>query len=148
MLYRIGYWFKVQQLNRLAGLVQRIMYFSCYCDISVNAEIGPGLLVAHTFGLVIGDGTHMGRNCDVRQNITFGGNFNKMDSQGRSYPWVNDNVSFGVGAVIIGPITIGTGAVIGANSVVTKDVPDYTIVAGAPARIIKQRWDEGSGRRL
>lgn len=147
-LYRCGAWLRRRKRYRLAGIVQRWMLRSCFCDISCSAEIGAGLLITHTIGLVIGGGTRLGKNCDVRQNVTLGGNFSKTDEHGRTQPWVGDNVSVGAGAVVIGPIRVGSNAVIGANSVVTRDVPENAIVSGIPAEVIKQRWSEDTGRRL
>lgn len=102
----------------------------------------------HVCGLVISRGTRIGRNCDVRQNVTFGGNFNKKDEHGRSQPWVGDNVSFSAGAVVIGPVKVGSNSIVGANSVVTRDVPENVIVSGVPAVVIKEKWDKDSGRGL
>ena len=80
--------------------------------------------------------------------MTFGGYFNKRDDQGRGQPSVGDNVSFGAGAVVIGPIKVGSNSIIGANSVATRDVPENVIVSGVPAKVIKERWDESTGRKL
>ena len=148
MLYRMGHWFRKHHCRLLAVLSERLMHISCHCRISTTAVIGPGLLVSHTFGLIIGTKTRIGKNCDVRHNTTFGGNFSKKDKDGRSQPWVGDNVSVGVGAAILGPVKIGSNSIIGANSVVTRDVPENVIVSGVPAKVIKQRWDETSERKL
>ncbi len=148
VLYRLGVWFKQKRMNFWAGMCQRLMHHLCHCWISVSAEIGPGFLIAHVGGLVIGGKTRIGSYCDVRQNVTFGGNFNKVGPDGRDQPWVGDHVSFGVGAAILGPVRIGSNSIIGANSVVTRDVPENVIVSGIPAVVVKDRSAADSGRKL
>jgi len=147
VLYRTGRWCRVRRLNILAGLCERMMRHLCLCWIGTYTEIGGGLKIAHCTGLVIGGKTIIGTNCDVRQNTTFGANFHKTSPDGRQSPILGDNVSVGAGAVIIGPVRIGSNCVIGANAVVTRDIPDNMIAAGVPARVIKPRWAEDSGRR-
>lgn len=102
----------------------------------------------HTFGLVVGGSTRLGRNCTLLQNVTLGGSFGKKDKHGRSQPWVGDNVTVGVGAVIVGPVRIGSDCIIGANSVVTTDIPEFSVAAGVPAKVIRERWSERSGQAL
>lgn len=147
-LYRIGRYFYMNGHTFLASLCQRLMHHLAFCWISVGSNIGPGFLIAHVGSLVIGGGTRIGRNCDVRQNVTFGGNYNKTSEDGRTQPWLEDNISIGVGAVIIGPVRIGSNTIIGANTVVTKDIPSNSICFGMPVQVIKEKWPEGSDRRL
>lgn len=148
MLYRIGHWLRQHHCRSFAVIMERIMHHSCHCWIATSAEIGPGFLIAHVGGIVIGGSVKIGKNCDIRQNVTFGGNFNKIDSEGCSQPVLGDNVSVGAGAVIIGPVKIGSNSIVGANSVATRDVPENVIVGGVPAVVIKGRWSEDSGRKL
>lgn len=147
-LYRIGRYFYLRKHNFTAGFCQRMMHHLSHCWISVAADIGPGFLIAHVGSLVIGGETRIGTNCDVRQNVTFGGNFNKKSEDGRTQPWLEDNISVGVGAVIIGPVKVGSNSIIGANTVVTRDVPGNSIFFGVPGKVIKERWQNDSLRQL
>lgn len=147
-LYRFGRYFYLKKHHFTAGLCQRLMHHLSHCWISVAADIGPGFMIAHVGSLVIGGETRIGKNCDVRQNVTFGGNFNKKAEDGRTQPWLEDNISVGVGAVIIGPVRVGSDSIIGANTVVTRDVPENSIFFGVPGKVIKEKWQDESSRRL
>jgi len=147
ILYRVGHWLYKNRHPTLAKITENLNFYLDQCTISVKADIGPGFLIAHTHGLVIGEGCVIGENCDVRQNVTIGGNWSKQ-VDGRMYPTIGDNVSISAGAVIVGPLNIGSNSIIGANTVVTKDVPESSIVSGIPAKIIGQKWSEESNRKL
>jgi serine O-acetyltransferase len=142
LLYRLGHYFYLRQIPLIPGICQRLMHHFCHCWINVSARIGPGFMIAHVGGIIVGGSTVIGKNCDIRQNVTFGGNFNKVSSDNRTQPIIGDNVSICPGAVIVGPIIIGSNSIIGANSVVTRDFPENVIVSGNPATIIKDRWDQ------
>lgn len=146
--YRLGHALRKKNFPLLAGLCQRIMHHFCHCYISVSAEIGPGFLIAHVGGIVIGSKTIIGSNCDIRQNVTLGGNYNRKDDEGRSQPVLGDGVSIGAGACILGPVKVGANSIVGANSVVTRDVPEMMIVFGIPGRVLKEVWDCNSKRKL
>ena len=148
ILYRLGHWGRKKNILLLGGICERLMRHWCLCWISTKAEIEGGLRIAHGIGLVIGDGSVIGKNCDVRQNVTLGGNFSKKDAQGRMQPLLGDNVSIAAGAVLLGPVKVGSNSIIGANAVVVADIPENVIAAGVPARVIKERWDENSDRKL
>src|SRR5690242_6756085 len=100
-------------------------------EIYYSAEIGKGLKVNHGLGTVIGARTKIGENVLLHHGVTFG------DKNGKR-PCVKDNVTIYAGAKILGDITIGNNAIIGANSVCFSNVPDNATAAGVPARIIKK----------
>lgn len=98
--------------------------------ISSNITIGKGLLVSHGDGVYV-NCTSIGDNFTVFQNVTFGTHHGKV-------PTIEDCVTVMPGAVIYGDVTLHNGCTVGANSVVNKDVPENTIVIGAPARILSK----------
>jgi serine O-acetyltransferase len=105
-------------------------------DFEPGAEIGPGLLMHHPHGIVIGYGVVIGTDCTLLQNVTLGERF----ADGRpphDYPVVGDGVTIGAGACVLGAVKVGDGALIGANSVVLCDVPAGAVAVGSPARVLK-----------
>ena len=111
-----------RRLGSLARAVQAFSKFLTHIDISPRAEIGPGLYFYHGLGTVIGKGTRVGRNALICQNVTLGG--------GQT---IGDDVRLWAGAKVIGRVTIGDRAEIGANGVVVAHVPPDTIAVGVPA---------------
>ena len=105
------------------------------CEIPYQTQIGKGFTIYHgAHGSLINPMTKIGCNVSLRQNTTIGSKGFKGDEYA---PTIQDDVTIGPNACIIGDIIIGKGAIIGAGAVVVKDVPPYAIVAGNPARIIK-----------
>lgn len=102
-------------------------------DISFRSQIDPGLVIAHFGYIIVTSNTKIGENCTLRPGVVFG----KKLTATTGGPIVGDNVDFGVGTVIVGNVRIGNNVIVGANSVVTKDVPDNCVIAGSPARIIR-----------
>jgi putative colanic acid biosynthesis acetyltransferase WcaB len=107
-------------------------------ELRYKSKIGPGLAVFHGQALVVHEGTVIGAGCTLRQSTTIGGK-QLPDGSPSACPILGDAVDVGANAVIIGPVRIGDRAVIGAGSVVVKDVPAGAVVAGNPARVIRQR---------
>jgi serine acetyltransferase len=98
----------------------------------MRAEIGAGLLLPHPIGVIIGQGVVIGENCTVQQHVTLGGNYGRV-IDGREMPMVGHDVAISGGAVVAGPIVVGDHAIIGANVVVTRDVPARSrLAAHAP----------------
>ena len=135
-LYRIGNWLYKHHIRFIPVLIKKRMLRRYACEISPYADIGEGFRVYHSVGIVIGHEVVIGKNCEVFQNVTIGSNRKKKN--GRFMPIIGDNVQIGSGAVVVGSITIGDNSRIGANSYVDKDVPSNTLVAGVPAKPIRQ----------
>jgi serine O-acetyltransferase len=109
-------------------------------QIPHEARIGRGLYIPHFGGIFINADVVIGKNCNISQGVTLG-QANRGPRKG--CPVVGDNVYFGPGAVIIGSVRIGDNAAIGANCVVTHDVPDAAVVVGVPGRVISYMGSAG-----
>lgn len=105
-----------------------------------NAQIGPGLYIGHHGGIVTNEEMQIGKNCNLSHDVTIG-----VSRRGEraGVPVIGDNVYIGPGAKIFGKITIGNNAAIGANCVVTKDVPENGVVAGIPGKVISYEGSAG-----
>ncbi|WP_425090892.1 serine O-acetyltransferase [Tropicimonas sp. S265A] len=114
-------------LSYLARMVTAI-------DIHPGARIGPGFFIDHGAGVVIGETAVVGRDVTLYHGVTLGG---VSWNAGKRHPTLEDRVMVGAGAKILGPITVGADARIGANSVVVETVPPETTVVGIPARIVQ-----------
>ncbi|WP_157109088.1 serine acetyltransferase [Cryobacterium arcticum] len=120
--------------ERLRGM----NHFLTGVDFVVGAKAGPGLLIHHPNGIVVGRGAKIGANCTLLQQVTLGERY--LDQRGPSaYPTLEDGVTVGAGARLLGGIVIGQGSNIGANSVVLIDVPPGHSAVGSPARVLKNR---------
>jgi len=136
-LYRIGHFLYIHNQRYLMVVIRFFMFHTCHCEIGFAAEIGPGFCIRHTGSIVIGGKTTIGKNCEIRQSVTIGGNVGRQNN-GRTQPVLGDNVRIGAGAIILGPVKIGDNSIIGANSVVIDDVSENSRVAGVPAKEIHQ----------
>ena len=106
--------------------------------ISPQVHIPGSTHFPHPIAIIIGEGVRLGERVTIYQGVTLGG-ARLGDWQANRYPTVEDDVTIFAGAVIVGKITIGRGSTIGANSVVTRDVPAESTAVGAPARIIAKK---------
>jgi serine O-acetyltransferase len=103
-------------------------------EIHPAAKIGDALFIDHGTGVVVGETAEIGDNVTLYQGVTLGGT---GFATGKRHPTVEDNVTIGSGAKLLGPITVGHGAKIGANSVVITDVPPNSTVVGNPGHVVK-----------
>jgi serine O-acetyltransferase len=147
VLYRMGRWCRLHHLGIIAKIIERIIHHACHCCISTEAEIGSGLRIAHVYGILIPRKVIIGKECTLRNNVMFGGNYDKVDSEGRSFPTIGDRVSFGPGCCILGPVTVGSNVIIGANAVVTTSIPDNSVAGAFRAEVIATLNEEGNLER-
>ncbi len=130
VLYRVMRFCQTHHLKPLAMIVYRLNAFFGHVVIGRGAEIGPGFVILHSFGIVINSEVRAGTGLVIEHGVTIGA------EKGRS-PVLGDHVFIGAGAKIIGGVTVGSHVKIGANAVVTKDLPSGATAVGIPAKVIK-----------
>lgn len=119
---------------RLAKLFSTLNIVLFGLEVPARLRIGPGLVIPHPYGTIIGAGA-VGENVIIFQQVTLGAKFMDHGYNPANRPQVGDNVVITAGAKIAGPIRIGDGSVIGANAVVLADVPPDCLAVGVPAKI-------------
>jgi len=130
LLYRLSRLYHLEKKNIIAEKLSALGRFLTGIEIYYSSDIGNGLKINHGVGTVIGARTVIGDNALIHQGVTFG------DKNG-ARPVIGKNVTIYAGAIILGGIYIVDNSLIGANSVVMIDVPDNSVVAGTPGKIIK-----------
>ena len=135
--YRFAHFFHAKGFKKISRFISAIGGFLCAIDIHPGAQIGRRLFIDHGVGVVIGETTIIEDDVTLYQQVTLGG---VELTPHKRHPTVKEGAVIGAGAKVLGNITIGKNAKIGANSVIVKDVPDNTTAVGIPARnIIKGR---------
>lgn len=124
----------------IAKLFHRHYMFKFGMDIPVTTRIGPGLYIGHFGTIVVSSLATIGMNCNLSQGVTIGAIFQGNRS---GAPIIGDSVYFGPGSKVIGKVVIGNNVAIGANCVVTRDVPDHAVVVGIPGRVISDKGSDG-----
>ncbi|MFO0812919.1 MAG: hypothetical protein U0796_06850 [Gemmatales bacterium] len=130
--YRLMQWSRRYRLTPLEMLFNKINTMFCNCIIGRGAEFGPGLVFIHATGIVINGAVRGGSNIHLEHQVTIG-------AERRQAPVLGNDIFVGAGARILGSITVGDGAKVGANAVVVKDVPAHSTVVGIPAQVVRQR---------
>jgi len=131
--HRVAHWLFEAQLFWLARFVNHLARMLTAIDIHPGATIGRHLFIDHGF-TVIGETAEIGDNVTLYQCVTLGGTNPANGIPGKRHPTLADGVIVGSGAQVLGPITVGPRARVGANAVVTKDVPEGAVMVGIPAR--------------
>jgi serine O-acetyltransferase len=141
LFYRIGRWCRLHKMGFMAAIAERLMHHLCHCWILTQSDIGPGFVIAHVSGILVL--VQAGKNLTLRQNVTIGGAYRKTKGQ-QTNAIIGDNVSISPGALISGPITIGSNTIIGANAVVTTDIPENSVVGAFRAEVVSKVDLEGN----
>lgn len=131
--HRVAHWLFEARLFFLARAVNHLSRFLTAIDIHPGAKIGKHLFIDHGF-TVIGETAEIGDNVTIYQCVTLGGTNPANGVPGKRHPTLSDNAIIGSGAQILGPITVGPRARVGANAVVTDDVPEGATMVGLKAR--------------
>ncbi len=134
--YQISHYFYLKKHYLLARYLCEKAKRKTGIEIHPGATIGKKLFIDHGIGVIIGEATTIGDNVTIFHGVTLGGTGKE---QGKRHPTIENNVFIGAGAKILGNITIGENAKIGANAVVLKDVPKNTTVVGVPGYIVSPK---------
>ena len=136
--HRIANFFAKAKFNLIARIISQFSRFLTGIEIHPNANIGKNLFIDHGMGVVIGETSDIGDNVTIYHMVTLGGiapSINSNDQRNvKRHPTIQDDVVIGSGAQILGPVIVGRCAKIGANAVITKDVPEKAIMVGIPAK--------------
>jgi serine O-acetyltransferase len=144
--HRIANFFQLAKFYLVARMISQLSRFLTGIEIHPGAKIGKNLFIDHGMGVVIGETSAIGNNVTIYHMATLGGiapSINSNDQrQVKRHPTLGDCVVVGSGAQILGPVIIGTHAKIGANAVVTKDVPENAVMVGIPAKNVGTATEE------
>ncbi len=125
LFYRVARWFRVRDVPVLGPFFARWGLYVTGVDISPLADIGPGLLIVHGVGLVIGGHAKVGADATILHQVTLG---SPRPDRREAMPVIGDRVFLGAGAKLIGAVTVGDDVFVGVDAIVTKDVPERSRV--------------------
>ena len=144
--HRIANFFSIAKFHLVARIVSQFSRFLTGIEIHPNAKIGKNLFIDHGMGVVIGETSDIGDNVTIYHMATLGGIAPSINSDNqrniKRHPTLKENVVVGSGAQILGPVVVGKNAKIGANAVVTKDVPENAVMVGIPAKNVGTASEE------
>ena len=136
--HRIANFFSTAKFDLIARIISQFSRFLTGIEIHPRAKIGKNLFIDHGMGVVIGETSEIGDNVTIYHMVTLGGiapSINSNDQRNiKRHPTIEDEVVIGSGAQVLGPVRVGRCAKIGANAVITKDVPEKAVMVGIPAK--------------
>lgn len=149
--YRYCFWMRTCRFTRSHPVLRFVLYpfakmylthltYKLGISIPYTTSIGSGFYIGHFGGIVVNEKSVIGRNCNISHGVTLG-----VANRGRNKgcPTIGDNVYIGPGAKIVGAVRVGSNVAIGANCVVTRDIPDGSVVVGVPGRVISHQGSAG-----
>ena len=144
--HRLANFFSVAKFDLIARIISQFSRFLTGIEIHPGAKIGKNLFIDHGMGVVIGETSEIGNNVTIYHMVTLGGispSINSNDQRHiKRHPTLKDNVVVGSGAQILGPVVVGKNSKIGADAVVTKDVPENAVMIGIPAKNVGTATEE------
>jgi len=136
--HRIANFFSTAKFDLIARIISQFSRFMTGIEIHPKAKIGKNLFIDHGMGVVIGETSEIGDNVTIYHMVTLGGIAPSINSDNqrnvKRHPTIENEVVIGSGAQVLGPVTVGCCAKIGANAVITKDVPEKAVMVGIPAK--------------
>ena len=141
-LHRVAHWLWNHKLRFPARLLSAYSRLVTGIEIHPGAAIGRRFFIDHGMGVVIGETAEVGNGVLMYQGVVLGGT--TLEKRKR-HPTIGNNVVIGTAAILLGPITVGDGARIGANSVVVRSVPPGAVVVGVPGRVVEDRQQAAAG---
>ena len=136
--HRLANFFSTAKFDLIARIISQFSRFLTGIEIHPKAKIGKNLFIDHGMGVVIGETSEIGDNVTIYHMVTLGGIAPSVNSDNqrnvKRHPTIENEVVIGSGAQVLGPVTVGCCAKIGANAVITKDVPEKAVMVGIPAK--------------
>ena len=136
--HRLANFFSTAKFDLVARIISQFSRFLTGIEIHPKAKIGKNLFIDHGMGVVIGETSQIGDNVTIYHMVTLGGIAPSINSDNqrnvKRHPTIENEVVIGSGAQVLGPVTVGCCAKIGANAVITKDVPEKAVMVGIPAK--------------
>ncbi|MCL5958911.1 MAG: serine O-acetyltransferase [Chloroflexi bacterium] len=146
LLHRLAHWLQNAGVPLVPRLISQFSRSITFSFLLPGASIGKGFFIDHGMGVVIGETAEVGDNVTLYQGVTLGGTGKQ---KGKRHPTLRNNITVGVGAKVLGAITIGDNVRVGAGSVVLKDVPSNSTAVGVPAKVVAFRDPtNGSAKRV
>ena len=138
--YRIAHGFYKIHLSFFSKVIMYFHKLIYACDIDYRADLAGGFRVVHGIGIVIGAEVQCEKNCTIYQGVNLGGNLGKrktINGKDTGQPFIRENVTLYAQSCVMGPVEIGAHSSVGANTVITKDIPPHTTVYAKTQRVEK-----------